>query len=497
MLRSLAGGAGLLLILGGVAAGSGLASAGEGLRIDLADFNPSGVEDLPGILDEEAAALRAVAGSGPADLAERLAQTGIARERLREWVPYLDLGTAAPGGAVWSTRTSAEVRGSMPARGRIDLRLAHASGRGDLVMRLSGDPARDGSAGAASIEGRACVRLGPEAFLWAGCLEGSLGGVGPWSDPLRAGASLSVVPRAGIAARTASRGVFLERQGLAFSGWRNREGRAGGLLALQSATRIVWLGLEEGIGRGGGLAIRVGKLNPMIALHSPAHDPPVLRVAAADEAERIRLASAWPLGARADGGGGAMEGSVSRRIHSFRITARGVLLGGARVSSSRGRGALGISWGQSPTSLVCEASGSEGVRRLRVEGMRPMRHGLRARIEAGGRVADGSREGSIDISVSPSRAPYRCEAGCVLRSAAAVPWPSYAGGKSTARFAVHARGSLPHGSARIEFALVAPIPARERPRVETPYIQIAVRGGSPAIQEDRGAGPVDSGGGSN
>jgi hypothetical protein len=258
------------------------------------------------------------------------------------------------------------------------------------------------------------------------------------------------------------------------SGWRDRNARSSGLVTLTSASGVVWLGLQEGTGRGAGAAIRLRRAALSAAVHSPNDRPPVLLLVAGDVEERVRLATAWSLRDRGDGRSGLLQGSLARTVRSCRFSMKTTLRSDARFESRQGRGEVGFSYRRATTGIVSEGAWNGGQERLRTEWDKALSSVLILRLSVRGSFVGRVREGLIDLAASPRRGPSRFEGGCMIRTAGSVSWPSYAGADRRARLALHAKGALRRGSTRIDLVIVAPVAVNPHAGFDAPYCRIGI-----------------------
>lgn|GEM_PF-5418702 len=386
------------------------------LVIDLSDSDPSGIESLPGILESEAAALALVAGPGRGDLEERLAATGIPRERLRDWAPYLGLPGPAHGADSWMVhavaRGSASAAFASQVRARID--------RGDLCGACTYDY-RSASAHP-SFAGwvEQSTRF---ARLTAGAIGCGVWGGDPWEDPLahRGPRSTTVLaPELDARERVGARGFLIERDGAGATIWRDpADGRGIAVSNGGAAGTMIAGGFCERGGWGSAIRLSAGRSLLRCEIHVPRGLPPALVIeTAARQRSRGRVRMVWSLGSREDGLQARAEGTASGRVAALRWSASASVLAPVRRGRPASQGgivasrAIGGFFASASTSWNRRASGS-----ARIERSFPQSNGTILQFAGLGSFG-GSNAGRaspvLRITAAVLRGPLRFECGAPL-----------------------------------------------------------------------------------
>jgi YD repeat-containing protein len=443
------------------AAASATADPAAPLVIDLLDAGPEDLGELPGIMEPEQEALAEAAGYGPESLRERLVQTGITAERLREWAPYLSLPESAGGAAAWRVRAVANGGGPTGGIGssmRATVGGGSVRGIGAVITR-PGDP-RPIARGAILGD-----QSGIEYTL--GSIVCGIPGGDPSEDPLPSSGSRSATvsfPTVGARERSGRMGVVLGRGGVRIglsrspgdgtgfaasirnfgSGDRRREsgfavaGREGGLgIAMISATR------GAGIRIGVSLPDALPRMAGRAARASPRdHVPPavVLDLASAGERKgRLRLATS--IGSRSDGRQHRVDWNALGRFGGVRWAAGAQAASGTRATTPAAGAAAGSAAAATGASRlrefrsylalsgrpgdVCDAVLAASWNRVAAASIRLERvfsatagRTFRLAGQATWRECDGARPGVVKLAAGYGRGPIRIDCATAKRGCA-------------------------------------------------------------------------------
>ncbi len=381
----------------------GASGAAPHCRIYLGDEDPAGLDELPGILETELAALRDVSGTGSPSLGERLESTGIARERLRAWAPYLEVGESDAGRGA-AAHVTAEAGGR---RGRLDRsRTALAMHAGPiLVDGVTRSRFRSSADGGGNLrEARVRIEATSSVRISVGSLAPAIPGGQPWEDPLRRPGFVPGCPApATVRSRASARGLVWQGPHLLLGGWSGRRAGRGGLAWISSRGAEAWVGFEKDQGGGGGIRSAIQGARLAASVHGPRASSPVLRVAAEDRERALSLAAAYPLGARSAGRACRIDGALSRAAGGWKLNARGTGFAVAVPGSGFGSSGLEVGAGRTAgplrilTEYLWRAGGSRS--RLLVEAIGD--NGSLLRTE--GRMQWRDHEVAAALSISASR----------------------------------------------------------------------------------------------
>jgi hypothetical protein len=323
-----------LLIIASTPGGMGRAKPGakqEAFRIDLGVTDPAGLDLLPGISEGEVAAIAAIAGPGSGDLGERLSETGLPRERLCRWAPYMVVPESWDLAQSWVVRSSVRGTGREALESAARISVGAGAVRGSCRMREM--PERVDLIGWIST-------VTPAWEVTAGSIASGFAGGEPWGDPIaRQGSRSTGIPAVALRAveTTGSHGIVLDRPEVGGVGvWREKTDGTGIAVIAERASGLgITAGWAERTGEGASIRMRAGKAIIRCAAHLPRAVPPSLVLDASMKAEapgRIRLA--WSLRPRADGLQGRVDGATSGRLASFRWAVAGSVLGPGRPGRS-------------------------------------------------------------------------------------------------------------------------------------------------------------------
>jgi hypothetical protein len=318
--------------------------------VDLCESDPAGIEDLPGITEDEARALWEAAGPGPEDLAQRLASTGIDNDRLIEWAPYLSAGST---GAAWDIRGSAEGEGDAVGTVRQSIRVF--SGR----CRLEAAWKRSRRSPLGQEHAWFSYEAGRRTEIAAGALTARWTGPDPWEDPLARGRAVygddsDCVPAGG----TGARGLSLRAPGLHCMGWTDAGAGRGWMGRVGGRRFWAWGATLSERGAGGGVGFALGPASVTCAAHAPSGSGRFLRVGI--RAGRTTLALAAPIGGDPGSGTARLDLRSSFVAGRFTTRARGCFLQRSVPFSSRRSGTIVFERAGAPTRVALTGAWTGG-----------------------------------------------------------------------------------------------------------------------------------------
>jgi hypothetical protein len=294
--------------------------------VDLSDPDPIEIEQLPGIREDEIDALLEVCGSGPADLAARLASSALDPTRLIEWAPHLTCGRA---GSRWSILATARGTTEDVVAAGEALRLESES------FGLATSWKRTPRALLGQEHAWISLRSETRGELAAGAIVEHWTGPAPWDDPITAtGSTWGESSEFHSVGRPGARGVSIRAGQAHVACWidpdhgRRFIGRLGG--------GHWWLfgGSAPARGYGAGLGHQYGSTAITAEVHAPEKRGPVVRLGARGPSARLFLSSSV-AGARGLGTA-RIDARVSAAAGSVRIGAEGSRTQGSTPATRRG-----------------------------------------------------------------------------------------------------------------------------------------------------------------
>ncbi len=339
----------LIAILASVAWAAVATASGNGLRVDFSEPDPAGLDELPGILSWEIERLREAAGPGEASLEDRLAATGISRDRLAGWLPYITLPERRPMSSRWAARTVAHGRHEGPAAAATRIRLDQAKASARIAW--AGDPANGGRSDPIA---RIALRASDRVTLHAGTMAAGLHGPEAWKDPITPGnATVTTIGRPAFREKPGVRGGGVETGPLTLGIWSDRRASGGLVLTGNIDPVRVWYAAKDADGRGGGIALaRAGK-DWTIAWSDPEARPPALRVSIQTNGGGGGIAAAWSAAARKDRRLGAFAARRAGRSGWLRWSLRTEAIVAERIGDARERVDLEVRGRGSRRSWEC------------------------------------------------------------------------------------------------------------------------------------------------
>jgi hypothetical protein len=304
------------------------------LLVDLSEPDPAGLDDLPGITDEEARLLREASGPSPEDLGRRLASTRLGTDRLVEWAPYLTVG---PTDTSWDVDAVAGGEADVVGTVRQRIRIATNGCRLEAAWKRTARSPLGQEHAWITCPGRM------RSEISAGAISGLWTGPAPWEDPVARGRLVSgddsdCVP----VGRAGARGLSVRAPRLHLMGWTDRDDGRGWMGRLGGTRHWIWAAMSPGRGSGGGLGFALASAGVTFATHFPQDRGRFLRIGVHARAGSTALVLAVPIDG--DRGSGLARIDARSRIGAgpFTVRAEGGCTQGAGRIPVRRNGTIAI-----------------------------------------------------------------------------------------------------------------------------------------------------------